>query len=433
MARFDIALFRTWGSEENIDRLFFFWFYICVGLVPPLIAVVGHKVLHIPLFIISILIFLRFFMRKDCRHAMILKARSPAVILLGCFGVVVALHAMINGVDGSSQLRILTKSLFILQICMFLLFVWSQNSRLNVNLLFKLSLAGVLGGLFIIVLKIGYGHYLGVGFTRAPNLLTSLLHIHDTINDALKILVIFTFFAVCGLETSRQRYATLLALLATIFIVSLYTVGFEQHGSQAVIVRFQSETVQFGIPLALLVLAFAQRAPVWTTNFLIFLFAFIFINAPWLFQLWIRVAEILPLPKHGQILYRAEIWEGVARKISDAPLFGFGVDSVRYLQNIDLANRYKSLDTFTHPHNMVLQLWLDLGLFGVLIVLALGYFVWRSVSQIEMQWRPPVLAGLTMLAVFALVTHSFWQTWSLALLAFVAALVSLLVPRLEKS
>jgi O-antigen ligase len=82
-------------------------------------------------------------------------------------------------------------------------------------------------------------------------------------------------------------------------------------------------------------------------------------------------------------------------------------------------------DKMLHPHNMVLQLWIDLGASGVAIIIGLLYLGWKFVSQIELSRRPPVLAGITMLALISMVSHSFWQTWSIALMTFFIILVSI--------
>jgi O-antigen ligase len=79
-----------------------------------------------------------------------------------------------------------------------------------------------------------------------------------------------------------------------------------------------------------------------------------------------------------------------------------------------------------HPHNMFLQLWLDTGFLGVLVITFLLLLGWRAAIRFSVSSRPAILAGLMMLTVFTLVTHSLWQTWSMAMISFVIVQISLL-------
>lgn len=418
--------FLSLFSSEKLlsDRIFWMVFYVCVGLLPPLIAIIGHKAVYLPLLIISVLVIARLFMREDCRRRMAVQLISPSVLLLFSFALLVSVHALVGVIGNPERIRILLKPVIILLATTLLTFIWSHRDIIKESLLLKLALAGVLTGLSITILKVAVMHlFLGVGYQIEYGMIANFLHIHDAVNDELKILTVFVFIAVAAICPRKKRYIVLVGLLATIMAISFYTIGFT-GGPNAVILRDMNETVQFGIPLAFLVLILVHRMPKLATNFTFTVMAFVLVSAPWLFQLWFRLIQSIPLPRAKKILIRGEIWDGVGSKVLEAPIFGFGIDTVRYLKNIDLHNKYMPHDSPHHPHNMVLQLWLDLGLVGVSIIAGLLYLAWLSISRIKPSSRPSILAGLTMLSIFILVTHSIWQTWSMALIVFFVALVS---------
>ena len=149
------------------------------------------------------------------------------------------------------------------------------------------------------------------------------------------------------------------------------------------------------------------------------------LTAPWLFQLIFQFFQSVPLPSAIIFLMRGEIWDAVGRKVLESPLFGYGLESARYLDHLDLQMRYFPKNVVHHPHNMVLQIWLDIGFIGIAILLGLIFYAWKFVHNSKRSDLPPLLAGLTMMAVFVLVTHSVWQAWTMSLITMFAILVSM--------
>jgi O-antigen ligase len=81
-------------------------------------------------------------------------------------------------------------------------------------------------------------------------------------------------------------------------------------------------------------------------------------------------------PRQGTSFVRVQLWQAAIELIAQSPLLGIGLDNFLY--------RYPSLmppDTafepnLSHPHNLLLQFWLQLGLPGLV---ALGWLLWRFV------------------------------------------------------
>lgn len=137
------------------------------------------------------------------------------------------------------------------------------------------------------------------------------------------------------------------------------------------------------------------------------------------------------IPIYNSYIYSASyldrlyIWNETATTILENPLRGIGMDGTHthekasQMREWDYANKdgihVKSHTTLfaMHPHNAILQLWLELGLPGFLLGLLLAYFVLlqifkRNLSSLE----KAVSAGLFTATFFIVwVNLGFWQNW----------------------
>ena len=107
--------------------------------------------------------------------------------------------------------------------------------------------------------------------------------------------------------------------------------------------------------------------------------------------------------------YRVEIWNRVHELISGRFWTGYGFDTARIIaQGPGI--------TFLHPHNGLLQIWLELGLVGV--VLFLGWAAAAAWAYLRTRPTPDRLAvsaaTAVTVAVFWLISFGIWQGWWLA-------------------
>ncbi|MCR9255393.1 MAG: O-antigen ligase family protein [Alphaproteobacteria bacterium] len=135
--------------------------------------------------------------------------------------------------------------------------------------------------------------------------------------------------------------------------------------------------------------------------------------------------------------HRVLIWDYVATLVADHPYFGWGLDASRVLN--DLGGRLEDRPSVEllplHPHNAMLQVWLELGVYGILVSLT---FVLGLVGQIDRVPRDvrPFAAGLFACALgIASVAYGVWQTWWLAggLTAVAGMVVVAQMARAERS
>ena len=125
-------------------------------------------------------------------------------------------------------------------------------------------------------------------------------------------------------------------------------------------------------------------------------------------------------------IHRVAIWQKSAYHISQNPIIGYGFDTSRSLYQSDSkANRVFIPDVPEktwlayvepiplHPHNLVLQIWLELGLVGASLLAIILSIIVRSINLVENDWLKVATAYgiLTSSLVVAVIGFGAWQTW----------------------
>ena len=98
----------------------------------------------------------------------------------------------------------------------------------------------------------------------------------------------------------------------------------------------------------------------------------------------VKITNNIPLPNSA--VHRIKIWEFVAKKISERPLLGWGMNSSKHFSDgknmvYTVSGEYLGEALPLHPHNTILQIWVELGLPGILVFLCLGYYFFMSTYQ----------------------------------------------------
>jgi O-antigen ligase len=128
------------------------------------------------------------------------------------------------------------------------------------------------------------------------------------------------------------------------------------------------------------------------------------------------------------IAHRLEIWHFVAEAIAEHPVAGWGLNSSRDLPGgiNEVAPGARKLPL--HPHNAMLQWWLELGAVGaalatLLVVLAL-YGAVRLGDGTDRRVNAAAIATVCSGFVVALVGYGIWQAWWMAALWLAAAFMT---------
>jgi len=123
----------------------------------------------------------------------------------------------------------------------------------------------------------------------------------------------------------------------------------------------------------------------------------------------------------ASVSLRLENWDFLSRRILENPLNGFGIDSTRYMK-FDTEQLYFHNDSIMHPHNMVLQVWIEFGVLGVAWTLAFFGYFYALLSKLSPRSRRLSFLTFCAIMVFLLVSWSMWSSWLIAFSMYLAAL-----------
>lgn len=125
---------------------------------------------------------------------------------------------------------------------------------------------------------------------------------------------------------------------------------------------------------------------------------------------------------------RVKIYSTFEAAISAAPIFGSGFNTASRFKDEPAYHRIpselQSHVEFGHPHNAALQLWVEMGLAGALIVCALVVLAFRALNNLPERMRPFALGFWAAVVAVAIVSHGAWQAWWLALVGIGLVLFS---------
>lgn len=143
---------------------------------------------------------------------------------------------------------------------------------------------------------------------------------------------------------------------------------------------------------------------------------------------WFQDGDLQQAHGFDSARHRMEIWSFSAERIADKPLFGWGFDSAHDMVGAGIVPSDPELGTAMpgHPHNAVLQIWLELGGVGAAIALALLLVVIRRLDRLPPLEFATAQASFMTSFTIALVSYGIWQhQWIGMLLA--AALMVILI------
>ncbi len=133
-------------------------------------------------------------------------------------------------------------------------------------------------------------------------------------------------------------------------------------------------------------------------------------------------------PAQNSIAYRLHIWHFAANAIFDKPATGWGLNSSRFIGSDEVVSdavRGEIGEAIPlHPHNAVLQIFLELGIVGAVLVLAL---LGRVLLRLGADGWPPsdrvfAIGMFAAILLFYSASFSAWSSWWNAYLCYAVAL-----------
>ena len=146
-----------------------------------------------------------------------------------------------------------------------------------------------------------------------------------------------------------------------------------------------------------------------------------------------EILEGAPAALRSALVHRLYIWRFAAERIAEHPLRGWGMNASRTVPGgkdhaIDPGRGDVGENLPLHPHNMMLQVWLELGLPGALMFAALGAVVIVRLAGAGVARRVAAIrighAG-TVLVIYSS-SFSTWSSWWLAALWLAASMTAIL-------
>ena len=125
--------------------------------------------------------------------------------------------------------------------------------------------------------------------------------------------------------------------------------------------------------------------------------------------------------------HRFAIWDFAATRTMEQPLLGWGLGASRVVPGADgiaelVGARAEALPL--HPHNALLQLWLELGIPGIVLALTAVVAILARIRR-HISGRKELAVALTVIfsaTLIAELSYGIWQTWWLVFLWVLAAL-----------
>ncbi len=414
---------RILNDHSRLDAAFQLSLAVLLGFFTPWITFFAIRGLAVPVIVAAFAIILHLSGRSIRRLDLLTALNQPAGMLFVVLLIYTGLHVSDMALyhwESIEFLRLVRKPVFL------------------VLALFVLAYASVTpGGPYRDAIKtlFGYGIALYVlifsfEILKNPLILWSADWIwNDTLrylmlpvlqmNRSLEVFSTLMFLVALVIVNDKSKLAVHLLFFWTLF-VSLVDIGvYEFKGLH--FAHIHSESVQVGLVVAYFIyLLSGVRAKI-TTNIVFAAIIGLLLFSPLVFKALPQVIEFSGLHLPTPFIVRFEVWAAAASSAFHDPLFGSGIDSARYF---DFYLQY-GLEHI-HPHNMFLQLWMDLGLVGVVLVGGLVISGWRMVQKTAIETRPAINATVTMLSLLAMTTHSLWQTWFMSLILLVITLIWIL-------
>lgn len=197
----------------------------------------------------------------------------------------------------------------------------------------------------------------------------------------------------------------------------------------AVLLLFPSSTALLACAVALALLALGLAAPAGARRLLLVLLVLALPLMP-LIAAGTSALQLADLESLGiTARARAHVWDFTLQRILERPLFGWGMDASPNMPNFGVTPFLHVQDKVIplHPHSAGLQLWLELGLVGVLLAQAPLLRLWRGLAELPRAANAFACALAGALLTASGLSFGLWQSRWLGLV-----LISLLLLRLVR-
>ena len=129
----------------------------------------------------------------------------------------------------------------------------------------------------------------------------------------------------------------------------------------------------------------------------------------------------IPLLANGYAGHRLEIWDYVSRYAMERPISGFGIEATGDIKDFQTGGIFYHLSEILHPHNFVIQIFIEFGFLGIAIAIGLMYALFTNIEKLSIAKQKIILPTLIATLVPAAFSYGLWQGLWLGLMFHIAA------------
>lgn len=144
---------------------------------------------------------------------------------------------------------------------------------------------------------------------------------------------------------------------------------------------------------------------------------------------WVDQSSISHLKSIASFMARLDLWRLMAPYILEHPWLGHGADTVRVSEFIVRHVKYYDLPDLPSAHNMVFDQWYELGLVGIVSLLAILGMTLRSITTSACRYHLSAAVIFLGFLVELSVDHRIWLSWVQGTAVFAAAVIVLMAFR----
>ena len=131
----------------------------------------------------------------------------------------------------------------------------------------------------------------------------------------------------------------------------------------------------------------------------------------------------------GTFAARLELWDMVSQHVGRAWLFGHGADTMRIATYVIQNPKYYHLPDLPSAHSMVFDLWFELGLIGILVLLVIIVEVARRILRLTGAAQLACMSIFLATVIELSVDHRIWLSWMQGTLIFGVSICVLAILR----
>jgi O-antigen ligase len=282
-------------------------------------------------------------------------------------------------------------------------------------------------------------------FSWVMTLLTGLVLLSALLLVAQGPFFFESFKVALGYGWSTLKPNVALLLILSIPLAAYWQLHHRKRGlalllllvSIALAYQVEYQAGLFGLITASVAAGMAYRFSYFIPMVSAYLSAFLCLSLPFLFHYFIPLLDLKVLwftSGMSSLAHRFHIWDFVTKHIVEKAFLGWGAATSRGFPTHNL-KLFDGSDVFpSHPHNHIMQIWLELGGVAALILALLHFMLFRAIAKLESRLATAWAMLFTVASFMILsLSHSIWHKWWITWLGAAAVLMIVVIKRAQKA